>query len=393
MKSYLKVIENILEKGVKKPPARPFLPSTLGVSFAHIQHDLKEGFPLLTTKKMFWKGIVHELIWFLKGGTNIKYLVDNKTNIWNDDAYRWYLTYAELNLEEINNILHKNEDGSYRVLSKEEFIKKIFITSFENLPEVTILNKELPVYKLGDLGKVYGYQWRNQNGVDQIADIFENLENNPFSRYNIIDGWNKADFDQMALPPCHLLYQFICRPLTDIERINLYDNCNNSPLKNRTLKRSLGTFKYPENYISTHEEDIPDPIGWFLSEEEHNYLDNEGIPRIGLDLNMYQRSCDSALGLPYNIASMSLLLIMVAKVKKMDPGVVNWIGGDTHLYENHLKQAKEQIKRKPYKLPTLKINKEINSLDDIISLSIDDFELINYESHEKIPYILSVGLS
>lgn len=386
MKSYLNVIKNIIETGVIKPPARPFLPPTLGVSFAHIQHDLKDGFPLLTTKKMFWKGIVHELLWFLKGGTNIKYLVDNKTNIWNDDAYRWYLTYAELNSEENNNILHKNEDGSYRVFSEEEFIEKILTTSSEDLPEVNISNKKLPIYKLGDLGKVYGYQWRNQNGVDQVADIFENLENNPFSRYSIIDGWNKADFDQMVLPPCHLLYQFICRPLSFDERYDLFFNSKNSD----------GTYVYEHpHYDDTTVDNIEgvnlsdDSIRFFtnlMNEEQIN------VPKLCLDLNMYQRSVDSALGLPYNIASMALLLLLVSRVENMSPGVINWVGGDTHLYENHIELAKEQIERIPYTLPRLEINKEINSLDDILKLSIDDFKLVNYKSHEKIPYVLSVGL-
>ena len=350
MKAYLDVLQKILDEGVEKESGRVNMPNTIGISKADISMNLSDGFPLLTTKKMYWKGIVHELLWFLRGETNIKYLVDNKVNIWNGDAYRWYLKYAELNgFEPQNRILHKNEDGLYRVFSQEEFIQEI-----KNNNENSYKG-----YKLGDLGKVYGYQWRNQNGVDQVKDVIDGLKNNPYSRYHIIDGYNKADFPEMALPPCHLLYQFIVRPLTFEERLEI---------KNVKYK------------IDTHDLDTDEK------------LDRYQIPKFYLDLNMYQRSVDSALGLSFNLASMSLLLTLIAKTNNMIPSIGNWIGGDTHIYLNHIEGVKEQLTREPMKLPILNINKELNSLDDILNLTIDDFELTNYNSHPKINFELFVGL-
>lgn len=197
MQQYLDVLQKILDQGVEKESGRANMPNTIGVSHAIIEMDLSKGFPLLTTKKMHWKGIIHELLWFLRGDTNIKYLIDNKTNIWNDDAYRWYLKYAEVETCPTQ-LLYKDgymEDGNYlglRPFTKEEFIETIKnAKSFEYLE----LHYSTSEYVLGNLGKVYGYQWRNQNGVDQIRDVIEGLKSNPFSRYHIIDGWNKADMD------------------------------------------------------------------------------------------------------------------------------------------------------------------------------------------------------
>ncbi len=369
MKSYLELLEQIKTHGVEKPSARNKMPPTVGLSFGHIQHNLQDGFPLLTTKQMYWKGIVHELLWFLRGETNIKYLVDNKVNIWNQDAYRWYL----------KNTCH-NEPMSLETFitwvkeNKEDFTKSHGVN-----------------YNMGDLGKVYGYQWRNQNGVDQVKDIFEGVKDNPFSRYHIIDGWNKKDFSEMALPPCHLLYQFITRPLTDMERVKLYDN-STFDSSSSTTKQQLGSFIYPEEYVQKFEDDVPDPIGWQLSKKEHEFLDEQKIPRLALDLNMYQRSVDTALGLPFNIASMSLLLLLFSKVFKMHGGVINWIGGDTHLYCNHLEKVDLQLSRTPHKLPKMVIKKDLNSLEDILQLSIEDFDLQGYISYDKIDYELSTGL-
>src|ERR1035437_2356819 len=324
MKQYLELLDKILAEGVEKESARLNMPNTIGISNGIIRMDLSEGFPLLTTKKMHWKGIVHELLWFLRGETNIKYLVDNGVSIWSPDAYRWYLNYAAKNTNENtgqNSIMFKNEDGSFRVYSQEEFINNIKLNnlgSFEYEPGL--------YYKLGDLGKVYGYQWRNQNGVDQVAKVLKSLKETPYSRYHIINGWNAKNFPEMALPPCHLLYQFICRPKTIGDSINVegkiegkkYVMCGANMVKEICLNRA-------------------------------------GKTVFVLDLNMYQRSCDTALGNPYNIASMSLLLKLFAKTCNMEEGIATWIGGDTHLYVNHIENAKMQAKRIPSKLPTLNI--------------------------------------
>ena len=171
----------------------------------------------------------------------------------------------------------------------------------------------------------------------------------------------------MALPPCHLLYQFIVRPLTLEERIKIY-----ASYEGQTYE------EFKDNWVS--EKQWVDDLDFML------------IPKFYLDLNMYQRSCDSFLGVPFNLASMSLLLMIIAKTSNMITGVANWIGGDTHLYVSHLEQAKEQLKREPCKLPEMKINKELNSLDDIMNLTIDDFELINYKSHPTLKAELFTGL-
>jgi thymidylate synthase len=347
MKQYLELLDKILTEGVEKESGRPNMPNTIGISNATIRMDLGEGFPLLTTKKMFLKGIIHELLWFLRGDTNIKYLVDNGVNIWSSDAYRWYLKKYE---EFINLESRFQEELPYRFETQEEFIDAI-----KKGRDYRLISKVIGNYHLGDLGKVYGYQWRNQNGVDQIKDVIEGLKNNPYSRYHIIDSWNKVDFPEMALPPCHLLYQFIVRPMSFEERKNL----------------------------------IPENIPNFLSHED---LDCYNIPKYFLDLNMYQRSCDIFLGVPFNLASISLLLIIIAKVSNMAPGIAYWIGGDTHLYLDHIPMAQEQLKRTPNRLPYLTITKELKSLDDILELTIDDFVLSNYKSDKSIKAELFTGI-
>jgi thymidylate synthase len=334
MKQYLDVLNKILTEGVEKESGRLNMPNTIGISNALIKMDLSEGFPLLTTKKMFLKGIIYELLWILRGETNIKYLVDKGVNIWSGDAYRWYLTLMK---GRVSSILP--------IESQEQFIE--YIKSGRKFTRTD--EKGNVIYSLGDLGKVYGYQWRKQNGVDQVRDVIEGLRDNPYSRYHIIDAWNKADFKYMALPPCHLLYQFIVRPISPEER---------------------GKIGY-------------DKWEYLRKTKPKNYVDSD-VPKFYLDLNMYQRSCDTFLGVPFNIASMSLLLMIFAKVSNMIPGVSTWIGGDTHIYVDHIDVVKEQISRKPKKLPTLEIKKDLKTLEDILALTIDDFNLQGYQSDDKL---------
>lgn len=378
MKSYLDLLKNILDNGIEKESGRENMPNTLGISHAVIRMDMKDGFPLLTTKKMFLKGIIAELLWILRGETNIKYLVDNGVNIWSSDAYRWYCKFAADNGgEEQNCILRNNNDNTYSMFSYDEFVETIKNTSKDNLPvykftEMYVKKHEgIREYKLGDLGKVYGYQWRHQNGVDQVRDVIEGLQNNPYSRYHIIDGWQKSDFKEMALPPCHLLYQFIVRPLSFKEREKLAIDKN--LINKEELAKYIGTKTADKQYIP-------------------RILDENNIPKFYLDLNMYQRSVDSACGLPFNLASMSLLLEIISKVSNMIPGVATWIGGDTHIYTPHVETVKEQIQRTPHKLPKIKILKDIKTLENIEKLTIDDFELTDYQSHGKLDYELFVGL-
>jgi len=353
MEDYLNLLEDILELGVEKESGRANMPNTIGISKADIRMDLSEGFPLLTTKKMYWKGVVHELLWFLHGDTNIKYLVDNKVNIWNGDAYRWYLKWWDDNKTELEFLDVK------KISTIEEFVQKIKNGEVKEY-QWRVGSQGDKKYKLGDLGKVYGYQWRNQNGVDQVKDVLDGLKNNPYSRYHIIDAWNKADFRDMALPPCHLLYQFIVRPLTLKERLD----------------------RYGRDKI----------VSGLTDAEYHKHLDQSGEPRFYLDLNMYQRSCDTFLGVPFNLASMSLLLMIFAEANNMIAGVANWIGGDTHVYVDHVPMIREQLKRKERELPRMIIKKELNSLDDILALTIDDFELRGYNPHDAIKAELFTGL-
>jgi len=361
MKQYQDLLQNIIDNGVEKESGRANMPNTIGISHGVIRMNLQNGFPLLTTKKMFWKGIIHELLWILRGDTNIKYLVDNNVNIWNGDAYRWYLKWWDEKGYQIG--------GVRKLETIEEFVEQCKETS----------NCDYDGYTIGDLGKVYGYQWRRKEKVfndeqppnyenkieiiDQVKECLEGLQKNPYSRYHIIDAWDKADFKDMALPPCHLMYQFIVRPLSLEERRAIYvKKCGQPP---------------------------------YGSEENQTAQLNDaviGVPKFYLDLNLYQRSCDSACGIPFNLASMSLLLKIFARACNMEEGVATWIGGDTHIYINHINTVKEQIKRVPYKLPELKINKELHYLDDILSLTIEDFKLINYVSHPAIKYELFVGL-
>ena len=344
MKAYLELLQNILDNGVEKESGRENMPNTFGISSGNIKMDMKDGFPLLTTKKMFLKGIITELLWILKGDTNIKYLVDNGVNIWSSDAYRWYLKWWDES---------GVEQGGLRKMSIEEFILQIKQSSNPSYPWIAGERE----YVIGDLGKVYGYQWRNQNGVDQVKDVLDGLKNNPYSRYHIIDGWNKQDFKFMALPPCHLLYQFIVRPLSHEKR---------------------------SDWASWHFDNLKN---W--SDVE---MDEEYVPKFYLDLNMYQRSCDACCGIPFNLASMSLLLMIFAKASNMIPSISNWIGGDTHIYLPHIETAKEQIKRIPLSLPNIRIKKDLKSLEDILNLSISDFELTDYHSYDKIVYKLFTGL-
>jgi thymidylate synthase len=352
MKQYLDLLQNIIDNGIEKESGRVNMPNTIGISHAVIRMNLQEGFPLLTTKKMAWKTIIHELLWILKGDTNIKYLVDNNVKIWNGDAYRWYQKYCA-------NFRDQDE-----VYTMDEFIEKIKegdlmqITKGTYWKDPKFLEGIVSTYKLGDLGSVYGRQWRNQNGVDQVKDVIDGLRDNSYSRYHIIDAWNKAEFKDMALPPCHLLYQFIVRPLTWDERQNI--------------------LHYSGEFTDIYNDSTES-------------MDAVGVPKFYLDLNMYQRSCDTLLGVPFNLASMSLLLMIVAKTSNMIAGMSTWIGGDTHLYVNHIPIAKMQIERTPYDLPEMVINKDLKSLDDILTLTIDDFKLKGYISHPKIEAELFTG--
>jgi thymidylate synthase len=264
MKQYHDLLQHLLDNGATKSDRTGT--GTLSVFGYQMRFDLTEGFPLLTTKKLHTKSIIHELLWFLKGDTNIAYLKENGVGIWDE--------WADAN---------------------------------------------------GNLGPVYGYQWRswpNPDGTstDQITKLIEGLKKNPNSRRHIVSAWNPSFIDQMALPPCHCLFQF---------------------------------------YVADGK----------------------------LSCQLYQRSCDTFLGVPFNIASYALLTLMIAQVCDLIPGEFIWTGGDVHLYSNHLEQAQLQLTRELRKLPTLKINKEVK---DIFDFKYEDFTLVNYDPHPHIKAAVAV---
>ena len=264
MKQYLDLMRHVRDNGTKKEDRTGT--GTVSVFGHQMRFDLSEGFPMVTTKKCHLRSIIHELLWFLSGDTNIRYLQENGVRIWNEWA---------------------DEEGN--------------------------------------LGPVYGYQWRNwpaANGqhIDQIAQIIEQIKNNPDSRRIIVSAWNVGEIENMALPPCHMMFQF---------------------------------------YVADGK----------------------------LSCQLYQRSADIFLGVPFNIASYALLTMMVAQVCDLEPGDFVHTLGDAHLYSNHLEQVNEQLSRKPFPLPQMKINPEVKSIFDF---TFEDFELVGYEAHPHIKATVAV---
>jgi thymidylate synthase len=329
-KSYQNLLQDILDNGVTKQDRTGT--GTISVFGRQIRHKMSDGFPLLTTKKMAWKQIVTELIWFLRGDTNIKFLVDNNCNIWNGDAYKEYRRFRT-----------KNDDA----YSMEEFVEKIKTD-----------DAFASVY--GKLGPIYGQQWRNwgtrhgHSNVDQIATLIKDLKKNPDSRRLMVSAWNVGDLQDMVLPPCHYGFQLYTRELSWGERTDIYYT------------------KYP---VGT--DDI----------KSDKYYDELHIPTRAISLMWNQRSVDTFLGLPFNIASYGLLLEIIAKHVNMIPDELIGNLGDTHLYLNHLEQAKMQIYRESYDLPQIRISS--GPLDDIAHHELNDFDLLNYSSHPAIKAPLS----
>ena len=336
---YQVLLNTILEYGVdKKDRTGTGTKSIFGYT---IRHNMQEGFPLLTTKKMAVKSMMTELKWFLKGDTNIKYLVENGCNIWNGDAYKNYF-----------NNLSKDTDV-FDIPTQDKFIEKI--KSDNHFAQ-----------KWGELGPIYGKQWVNWGGFDivsgeinegynkgmnQIQNLIHDLKTNPDSRRLMVSAWNVGELNHMVLPPCHYGFQVYTRELNLDERIDIYNGG-----------------RIPMNQSSDY---------------FHEHMDMYGIPRRAISLMWNQRSVDTFLGLPFNIASYATLLLLIANEVDMMPEFLVGNLGDTHLYSNHLEQAKEQIKRDPYHLPQLVIK---NS--DLLSGEFE-YELLNYESHPSIKAPLS----
>ena len=342
---YQDLLQAILDFGVEKKDRTGT--GTKSIFGYTVRHKMNWGFPLLTTKKMAWKTMVTELLWFLRGDTNIKFLVDNNCHIWDGDAYKRYSIVAEMSTQ-------------VESLTQEEFINKI-------------KTDDEFAKKWGELGPIYGKQWRrwelpnysvehveygldNNLYVDQIKNLINDLKTNPDSRRLMVSAWNVGELDQMVLPPCHFSFQCYTRELSLEERTKTFE---------------------PHVTLNTHQE-----------------CDNIGLPKRAISLMWNQRSVDTFLGLPFNIASYALLLEIIAKEVNMVPDELIGNLGDVHLYSNHIDQAKLQIERTPFKLPTLKMNPiflanlEHKGLDEAINGQVN-FELENYQSHPAIKAPLS----
>jgi thymidylate synthase len=362
-KAYQALLQDILDNGVEKTDRTGT--GTISVFGRQIRHKMSEGYPLITTKKMAFKTMVTELLWFLKGDTNIKYLVDNGCHIWDGDAYKNYdANYSDLKDGFVGIDLADPRNNEIRKFTKEEFINKI---------------KTDPIFAhvWGELGPIYGAQWRKWpssglagGGIDQIRNLIHQLKTNPDSRRLMVSAWNVDDLAQMALPPCHYGFQVYTRELTARERTAL--GSNGSTRLYDSIKE--------ENYITVDADDVM-----------HTVCDDRGVPRRAISLMWNQRSVDTFLGLPFNIASYGLLLEIIAKEVDMVPDELIGNLGDVHLYSNHIEQAKEQIGRGSFALPTLKIEDEVvwKEGDCLPSYLPSDFILKNYQSHSTIKAPLS----
>ena len=372
-KSYQQLLTDVLENGHKKSDRTGT--GTISVFGRQIRHKMSEGFPVLTTKKMAWKTMVTELIWFLRGDTSIKFLIDNGCHIWDGDAYKKFLTKA-------NEVKQAYLDGD--LLGTQPHIESMFSDS----NSLTILTQQEFINKIktdsefsktwSQLGPVYGKQWRNWTNqskknhyvkpgdsthnnkrIDQIANLINDLKTNPDSRRLMVSAWNVGEIDQMTLPPCHYGFQLYTRELSTVERMEYYGK------------------HYKENETKSYDE---------LLKVDYDAFN---IPTRTISLMWSQRSCDLFLGIPFNIASYGLLLEIIAKEVNMIPDELIGNLGDVHLYSNHIEQAKEQISREPFELPKLKFYSSQEPRDDISHYEIEDFELVGYQSHTTIKAPLS----
>ncbi len=354
-RDYQALLQDILENGVEKSDRTGT--GTLSVFGRQIRHNMQDGFPLLTTKRMAVKTCMTELKWFLKGDTNIKYLVDNGCNIWNGDAYKNYLKGGDikwLKQTEVDTPVGKmNIPIPY---TQEEFIDKI-------------KTDDEFAKKWGELGPIYGKQWRRWKAfridnpraivkgsdsveyIDQIKSLIEDLKENPDSRRLMVSAWNPGDMPLMALPPCHYGFQVYTRELSESERFNWYGN-------------KIGSHMHHDHIVQE--------------------MNENNVPKRAISLMWNQRSVDTFLGLPFNIASYGMLLHLLAEEVNMVPEELIGNLGDVHLYKNHIKQAKQQILREPYNLSHLTKLENVDFLNGEF-----DYTIEYYESHPRIEAPLS----
>lgn len=319
---YFELLNKILSYGIYKSDRTNV--GTISIFGYMMRFNMSEGFPILTSKKVYFKGVVHELLWFLNGDTNIKYLIDNKVNIWNGDAYKNYIKKTSDNGFE--NIQYNQSEFVNKIKNDEEFSKK-----------------------WGDLGPIYGKQWRRWNdSIDQLKNLIHELKTNPDSRRLLVSSWNVGELDKMVLPPCHFAFQCYTKP------IGLYE------------RKKIAQKTYNFNFYD-------------FNNLNNKKLDELNIPDRKLCLQWYQRSVDVMLGLPFNISSYALLLSLIAKEVNMIPDELIFIGGDVHIYYKHIKYAKEQLTKKTYELPQL-----ILKNDSIFNVKYEDIILVDYKNSGEL---------
>jgi len=547
MEQYIQLLKDIQEKGTYKPAARENMPGTQSLFGAQLRFNLQDGFPLLTTKKMFWKGVVIELLWFLKGDTNIKYLIDNGVNIWNEDSYSYYkklcvqwhedpvsfeifkesvgISHAKFDFytygdcgkqygEQWRNFgslptyqiqpkskVKRNGEGSsesklkgtwdnmmarcyaisaagykyyggkgvyvsdewhtFRTFENDVIdldgwgekwqnwdewqLDKDFsgdgfcysketckwvdkITNTSSSKEVFIFEKEGKLFETNNLRKfareqnithgnlsrvingkrpnAYGFTLHGIeskfDGLDQIAELIKGLKESPQGRRHIVTAWNPKDLDNLALHPCHALFQFNCRPLGYTERMELALKMGAYSSKKPTVAQGHIGKPYKFDTYMVNEDKMKElniTKQDLIDGGAENYMDACGIPRYYLDCQLYQRSADVFLGVPFNIASYVLLTEIIAKICNMIPGEFIHTFGDVHIYDNHKEAVEEQLKREPGKLPKLKIMfKDLDKLsfeqiEEVFEKSNeDDYQLVDYNPQPSIKAELSTGL-
>ena len=372
-KTYTDLLQDILDNGVEKKDRTTT--GTLSVFGRQIRHKMSEGFPLLTTKKMHWKSIVTELLWFLRGDTNIKYLVDNDCHIWDGDCYQ---AYVKKHKHAIRTEDNRSEIAIQLLETQLIYTQEYFINKIKTDDDFA--------KTWGDLGPIYGKQWRSwgknerielvdnnrgdyeyekitTTGIDQIANLINELKTNPDSRRLMVSAWNPADLPHQVLPPCHYGFQVYTRELSISELNILYNK-----------RRGVG------------EVDTKYTIGTITAKDPN-------IPRRAISLMYNARSQDFPLGTPFNIASYALLLEILAKMVNMVPDELITNMGDCHIYLNQIDGVREQITREPFELPELVMSNQINfneSVDEFLnSCLITDFIVENYQSHPTIKMPLS----
>jgi len=327
-KSYHNLLEKILQEGYTyEDPNRKGV-NRLEIPYYTFRHEFKDGFPVITTKKLNYKSVVTELIWFLRGDTNIKYLVYNGCNIWNKDAYNYSVKYGMPKDFGMENFIENVKKGAYTAIHQD-----------------------------GDLDHVYGYYWRNLNGVDQISDLIQGLKDKPLGTEHIVIARNPIDKNYQALPCCHYGFQVAVRPLSFKERMKIHSN-----------GKPMGSMMYDDSF-----------------------LDSYNIPKYGFELHWQQRSVDTFLGLPYNIASYATLALILEKITGYKALAIQGDLKKVHLYDNSLDAVKEQLSRDVDKYGKCELRMDVltevqfkKGIKHINEIEPGSFQLINYESYPHI---------